>query len=544
MQIEQRRLILLIGLAFIAAILWHNWNIMFPTVVPQTSQTTASVEQSVSPLSPTSALPTTKTTSDLIHVKTDVYDIKIDPVGGGIVYASLLKYPVSQGSSDPVVMMNTDVGSLYLANTHFLSSQGSNTQNLIYQNVSSNAIHQTGNDINIILEAKDPQGVVYQKIYTFLPNSYEIKITDKINNTSENLWHGQLVDTLSRENNPPEKSGAFHISSFFGASYSTKEDTYNKVSFKKMLKSPVNTFSEGGWIAMQQHYFLSAFIPTDEGQHQFYTSISDNDIYSIGLKTADIIVKPLQTHAVTNTLYVGPEIPHVLKSIAPHLDLTIDYGFLWFISIIIFWLMQKIYYIVGNWGWSIVLVTILIKLLFYQLSATSYRSMAKMRILQPKIKALQERYGDDRQKLTQATMELYRKEKANPMTGCLPILIQIPVFIALYWVLVESVELRQAPFIFWITDLSVKDPFYVLPILNGLMMFVQQKLNPPPPDPAQAKMMMLMPIFLTFIFMNFPAGLVLYWLVNSLCSILQQWYIMRTMDKHLNKQKKSKKNKK
>lgn len=242
-------------------------------------------------------------------------------------------------------------------------------------------------------------------------------------------------------------------------------------------------------------------------------------------------VSPGEKTETSAKFYSGPSIPENLKQVAPGLDLTVDYGWFWFISVIIFWMMKKIYDVVGNWGWSIVIVTFIIKLMFYQLSAKSYRSMSMLKKLQPKLEALKERYGEDKQKFTQATLELYKKEKVNPMSGCLPILVQIPVFFALYWVLVESVYLRQAPFILWIHDLSTKDPFYVLPVLMGLSMFLQQKLSPPPPDPTQAKVMMLMPVVFTALFINFPAGLMLYWFVNNTLSVLQQWYIMRSINK-------------
>jgi YidC/Oxa1 family membrane protein insertase len=252
-----------------------------------------------------------------------------------------------------------------------------------------------------------------------------------------------------------------------------------------------------------------------------------NNDYTIGYVSPPIVVAPGTNKAVHVRLFLGPELTDVLKEISPGLDLTADYGWLWFISQLLFSLLKAIHAFVGNWGWSIVLVTVLIKLAFYQLSAKSYKSMAGMRKVQPKLQALRERYGDDKAKMSQATMELYRQEKINPLGGCLPILIQIPVFIALYWVLVESVQLRQAPFIFWITDLSAADPYHVLPIIMGLTMLVQQKLNPAPPDPMQAKMMMFLPVIFTFLFLNFPAGLVLYWTVNNSLSILQQWYITR-----------------
>ena len=282
---------------------------------------------------------------------------------------------------------------------------------------------------------------------------------------------------------------------------------------------------------MLEHYFLGAWIPVSSQAYQFYSKATPAQRYTIGMLGPVLQAAPGSTITTGSKLYAGPELTDVLKNIAPGLDLTVDYGVLWFISMAIFSVMKEIYHFIGNWGWSIVLVTLMIKLLFYKLSATSYRSMAAMRKIQPRIQALRERYGDDRPKLTQATMELYKNEKINPLGGCLPMLVQIPVFLALYWVLIESVQLRQAPFILWIHDLSVKDPYYVLPLLMGITIFIQQKMSPPPPDPLQAKVMMVLPVFFTVLFLGFPAGLVLYWVVNNTLSIAQQWYIMRHVER-------------
>ncbi len=332
---------------------------------------------------------------------------------------------------------------------------------------------------------------------------------------------------LLRSSPQEDKSSMFHIGSYIGASYSNPaHHRYQKVPFKDMTKANLNVDAQGGWIAMQQHYFVTAWIPNSESRSKFYTRAVDDD-YTIGAVSQPMVVEPATQKEIDSKLYVGPEITGALKEIAPGLDLTVDYGWLWFLSSLLFSLMKVINSFVGNWGWSIVLVTMLIKLAFYRLSATSYKSMAGMRKLQPKLLALRERYGDDKAKMSQATMELYRQEKVNPLGGCLPIIIQIPVFIALYWVLLESVELRQAPFILWIKDLAVADPYHVLPIIMGGTRLIQQHLNPAPPDPMQAKVMMFLPIFFTALFWNFPAGLVLYWIVNNTLSILQQWYITR-----------------
>jgi YidC/Oxa1 family membrane protein insertase len=307
-----------------------------------------------------------------------------------------------------------------------------------------------------------------------------------------------------------------------------------------MEEKNLNTFVEGGWLAVQQRYFITAWIPEKKQQNHYYSKVGPNNLFTIGSIGSTLHVRPGKTANIYSTLYLGPEIASDLKPLAKGLDLTIDYGWLFIFSNAIFWLMSKIYSVVGNWGWSIILVTLLIKSAFYKLSESSFRSMAKMRKLQPRMEALKTQYGNDKQKLSQETMKLYKTEKANPLGGCLPMIVQIPVFIALYYVLIESVQLRQAPFMFWIQDLSTKDPYYILPVLMGLSMFLQQKLSPAPTDPTHAKAMMALPVVFSLFLMNFPSGLVLYWLVNNCLQVLQQWYITRRIEKGLDKPKKKK----
>jgi YidC/Oxa1 family membrane protein insertase len=308
---------------------------------------------------------------------------------------------------------------------------------------------------------------------------------------------------------------------------SSPEKRYQKISFKQMDENNLDQTIQNGWLGMVEHYFISAWVPNPISSYHYYTSANaENDIYTIGLLSRVVPVGAHQQYATGAQLYAGPDIADKLAKIAPGMDLTVDYGMLWFIGIVIFGLMKKLYAVTGNWGWAIVLTTLIIKLLFYKLNSISFRSMAAMRNLQPKLQQIRERCGEDKQKLAQATMELYKREKVNPLGGCLPMLVQIPVFLALYWVLAGSVELRQAPFILWIHDLSAKDPYYVLPLLMGLTIFIQQWLSPKAPDPMQQKVMMMMPVIFTALFLSFPAGLVLYWVVNNTLSILQQWYIM------------------
>ena len=320
--------------------------------------------------------------------------------------------------------------------------------------------------------------------------------------------------------------------SFVGSVISTPQSHYQKQKFAKIASSPMSVSAQGGWAAMIQHYFVTAWVPGQKTKNQFYTheiqsnQFSDVPIYSAGVAAPSINIAPNQIKTMSMSLFAGPAISSQLDALAPNLGLTVDYGWLWMIGKVLFWILNLFHSVIQNWGWSIILLTILIKFAFLPLSTKSYKSMAKMRILQPKLKELKKQYGDDKQAFGKASMALYQKEKVNPLGGCLPMLVQIPVFIALYWVLMESVQLRQTPFIFWIHDLSVKDPYYILPVLMGISMFIQQRLNPAPPDPTQAKIMMFLPVFFTFIFLSFPAGLVLYWLVNNCFSILHQRYII------------------
>lgn len=563
MQTEQRRLILLVLLAVIAAFIWHTWIQEHPQTPATTAPTTAtSVSSNVSGISggltapsqtstATTATSTTQTTAltepapsatptaQLINVTTDVLNISIDSRTGNIVTANLLAYPQSLDNQTPVQLFNDTPGQRYLAE----SALTNDTQSPMSYSADSSQYQMADNQKQLLvtLTGTNAQGIHITKTYTFTRGSYAIAVNYAVTNQSTQDWQGHLYTQLIRANNNVEQGGMFHINAFFGASLSTVSNNYQKIAFNNIAKNPIDISSPGGWLAMQQHYFLSAWVPQANQTNQFYTKALDDNTYAVGAISPQIALKPGQTAKTSATLYVGPALANQLKATAPHLDLTIDYGFLWFFSDIIFWCMQKIFNVVGNWGWSIIIVTVLIKGLFYKLSTSSYRSMARMRDVAPKIKELQARYRDDRQKLSQATMELYRKEKVNPLGGCFPILIQLPVFIALYWVLVESVQLRQAPFIFWIHDLSVRDPYYILPILNGLAMFVQQKLNPPPPDPAQARVMMFMPLLFVVLFLNFPAGLVLYWLANSTFSIAQQWWVMRQMALHPEPKQKAKK---
>jgi YidC/Oxa1 family membrane protein insertase len=379
------------------------------------------------------------------------------------------------------------------------------------------------------LHWRSSDGVEVDKVYTFHRGSYVVDVAYVVKNDSSSAWTGHMYNQL-QSTEPAKKKHAFTHTYNGGAIYSP-EKKYEKVSYEDMKEKSLSEQITGGWAAVLEHYFFGAWIPSAKEAAHYYTKALSNGRYLIGMIGPGFSVAPGASGKAEARLYVGPKEQTTLADIAPGLELTVDYGRLTFLAKPIFAAMEFIHKIVGNWGWSIILLTMLIKLAFYKLSATSYRSMANMRKMQPRMKALKERFGDDKQKLNEAMMKMYKEEKINPLGGCLPIVVQIPVFIALYWVLLESVELRQAPFILWIHDLSTADPYYVLPLIMGVTMLIQQRLNPSPLDPIQQKVMMILPVVFTVFFAFFPAGLVLYWVVNNTLSITQQWYITRSLDK-------------
>lgn len=534
-----RRVGLYAALAFVVYTLWTNWWIDYPVaVLPQQQTVTASgrddrllptMVENKPALSVASA--STKLKSESIRVQTDVLDLSIDLKHGDVVDAQLLDYPESATEKNkPFALLQNNTGERYIADSSLFVVDEQTVKPVQVDFTSAQKQYKLEPDqqkLIVSLTGKNPEGLSVKKEFTFEKGSYLIAVRYVLANEGTAPWKGYMNTQFLRTSPKEDKSSMFHVGSYTGASYAKPgQSRYKKVAFTDMSKANLDLESDGGWIAMQQHYFLTAWIPPADSKNRFYTRAVDGD-YTIGAVSPPIIVLPAEQQHIESRLYLGPEVTSTLSAIAPGLDLTVDYGWLWFISAALFSVMKAIYSVVGNWGWSIVLVTVLIKLVFYKLSATSYKSMAGMRKLQPKLLALRERYGDDKAKISQATMEMYRAEKVNPLGGCLPIVVQIPVFIALYWVLLESVELRQAPFMLWIADLASADPYHVLPVIMGATMLIQQKLNPAPPDPMQAKIMMFLPVLFTGLFWNFPAGLVLYWIVNNSLSILQQWYITR-----------------
>ena len=471
----------------------------------------------------------------LITVKTNTLDIVIDLVGGDIVEAALRDFPdkIDQ-PDDPFVLLERNDTRTYVAQSGLVGPNGTDVPQRARYNSPANAYYMENNQpLQVDLHLTNDNAVKVIKRYRFEPHTNLVTLTFAIDNTGNTRWQGVPFVQLKRDSSPPPDAdtSGFGMQPFIGAATTTPEERFQKFSFGEMADDPWQGSNQGGWIAMLQHYFLSAWIPAANQNHQYFARQNAAGFNIAGLTSTAIQLDPGQSAQWSAQLYLGPKDQYRLAEISPHLDLTVDYGWLWWIAQPLFWLLTQIQAIVVNWGVAIILLTVLVKGAFFKLSAASYRSMAKMRKVQPKMQSIREQYADDKQKQSQAMMALYKKEKINPMGGCLPILIQMPVFIALYWVLMESVELRQAPFALWIKDLSVMDPYFVLPVLMGASMYFMQKLNPPPPDPMQAKVMQYLPIVFTFFFLWFPAGLVLYWLCNNLLSMAQQWFITRAIDR-------------
>lgn len=483
----------------------------------------------------------------LIKVNTDVFNIAIDPQGGEIAFVALPEYPASlDDNSQPFVLMDRSESMLYVAQSGLLGQNGidKNGPVTFSSEQTSYQLSESEEQLQVTLTYRAENNILVNKIFAFTRGSYLIDVSYQISNNSADTWSGVFYGQLKRDRSEDPHSGnAMGMQSYLGTALSTNEEPYKKYSFDDLDESKYKVNVDGGWVGILQHYFVSAWIPNPEQAHTFNGRKSAGN-FIVGFYDTKLSIAPGATATTGAQFYAGPKIQKDLAAISPGLDLTVDFSFLWWIAQPLFSVLDFIYTGkitvfeteidlgsgVGNWGVAIILLTMLIKLAFFKLSAASYRSMANMRRVAPKMTAIREKYGDNREKLGQEMMALYKKEKINPLGGCLPILVQMPVFISLYWVLMESVELRQAPFMFWIQDLSVKDPFFVLPLIMGASMFIQMRLNPQPQDPMQAQIMKYMPIMFTIFFLWFPAGLVLYWVVNNVLSISQQWYITRKIE--------------
>lgn len=480
----------------------------------------------------------------LIRVRSDVLNLWIDRRGGDLVKATLPTYPVSLEAPDvPFTLLDRSANFTYVAQSGLAGPDGVDARpsgRPLYAAPRDEYLLEAGVDtLTVPLTHVDERGVTWTKRFTLQRGEFEVSVDYLIDNPLGEALRVNPYSQLKRSpGNPPGTSTpGMGPRPYVGAAFTTANSRYEKVDFDDLDDGPWQERVQGGWVAMLQHYFVTAWVPHSDGEHLYRGRARDDGTYLVEYVGPQVSIEPGGTGTVGASFYAGPKIQDRLEEIAPNLSLTVDYGFLWWIAVPLFQLLDMFHSLVGNWGFAIILLTLMVKLVLYPLSAAAYKSMANMRKFAPELKRLQERYSDDRQKLSSEMMNLYKKEKINPLGGCLPMLLQMPVFLSLYWVLYESVELRQAPFMLWIEDMSQIDPFFVLPLLMGVTMFFQQRLNPPPPDPMQAKVLKIMPVMFTVLFLFFPAGLVLYWLVNNLLSITQQWYITDKIEKSASKAK-------
>ncbi len=466
-----------------------------------------------------------------IMVKTDTLDLVIDTVGGDIRVADLLQYGASEDHSKAYQLMSDSGSLIYMAQNGIATQADATlpapTHKTVYQSTQSH-YEMTGDTLTVPLTWSQ-DGVTVTKSYTFTKGKYLVAVDYKVENTTDQAWSGSLYSQLVRNTYNPDDN--FMMYTYTGPVLydGNAEDKYVKHSFDDLNTQAISGKAvTGGWAAMIQQYFLTALIPNQDVQNSYYAKPLTEGRYAVGVVEPMVNVAAGQSGLLSSSIYIGPLKQDVLSELAPGLERTIDYGILTILAEPLFWLLDQIHSVVGNWGVAIILLTVLIKLLFYKLSEAGYRSMARLKKFQPKLKQLKENYGDDKVIFQQKMMKLYKEEKINPLGGCLPIFIQMPVFIALYWVLLYSVEMRQAPFMLWIDDLSAQDPYFILPVIMGITMFIQQKLNPSAMmDEMQQKVMKLLPFIFTIFFLWFPAGLVLYWVVNNMLSVAQQWYITK-----------------
>lgn len=537
---ESQRTFLLIGLMLVSFLLFQEWDNDYnkpkadPSATTQTLQANSPESDDYIPSSSDSGLPASATLAkrSVIEITTDVFKVKIDTKGGDIVETDLLQYEETKGSETPYMLLGQlDSGKQYFSQSGLIGLNGpdASANGRPTYSTEQKSYTLTGDELRVPLQFTDSNGVSFTKTYVFKKGQYDVGLEYKINNTTSAPLQVQLYTQIKRT---VQEKGSMVDQNYLGAAYGTDEEPYEKYSFSDMADKNLNKNTQGGYVAFIQHYFVSAWVPMQDQTNTIYSLITKSNTAIIGAKDPAVNIQAGSEQTLTATYYMGPKESDILEAIHPDLDLTVDYGWLWFISQPLFVLLKWLHSILGNWGVAIIAITIIVKSLMYPLTKAQYTSMAKMRALQPKMAALKEKFGDDRQKFGQATMEMYKKEKVNPMGGCFPILLQMPIFLALFYVFLESTELRHAEFIFWLTDLSAQDPYYVLPILFGASIFVTQKLQPMTvTDPMQQKMMTFMPVIFSVFFLWFPSGLVLYWLVSNLISIVQMLIIYRGMEK-------------
>ena len=545
---ESQRSFLIIGLLLVSFLLWQQWQKDYgPQPVQYTEDSTVQEmpstpsaqgipEQQASgdvPVSDTvTATPEAAAPSNsVIHVHTDTLDVLIDTRGGDVISANLVDFPITQGSDDAYSLLRPDNNALYIAQSGLIGRDAIDKPSGRPAYIATQLDYSLeGEQLIVPLTWTSVDGVTVTKRFIFNKGDHAVKVEYQIDNRSDS--NKQLQQYAQLKQSIEGKESSMFMPTYRGGAYSTEDNRYKKFSFDDMEDEKLNKTTPAGWVGMLEHYFVSAWVPPQDETNQLYSTIIQNRYAAIGFKGQPVDITPGTTATISSILYMGPKDQDKLATIARGLDLTVDYGILWWLSQPLFALLQFIQSIVINWGLAIVIITIIVKGAMYPLTKKQYESMAKMRNLAPKMAQLKERFGDDRQKMSQAMMEMYKKEKVNPMGGCLPLLLQMPIFLALYWVLLESVELRHADFIFWITDLSVKDPFFVLPVLTGLSMYLLQKLQPMTvQDPMQQKIMQWMPVAMSLFFFIFPAGLVLYWLISNIITLVQAKIIYSSMEK-------------
>lgn len=536
---DSRRSLLVLALLFISFLVYQQWQMDYNTPQPvatEQAQTTTPTNTSDVPASSssTAAIATdTQVKGRVITLENDVFRLKVDTLGGDVISSELLKYDAELKSNTPFVLLKNTPEHVYIAQSGLIGKDGidSTAGRADYQVSGDNFKLADGQNELSVPFVFEKNGVTYHKIFVLKRGEYDVGVNFEIQNQSANAIevepYGQLRHTLV------ESSGSMAMPTYTGGAYSSSETNYKKYSFEDMGNANLSVNTKAGWVAILQHYFVSAWIPNQDSDNQLY-SLTDkaNNIGSIGYRGPVTVVPAGTTQTITSKLWTGPKLQDQMGEVANHLDLTVDYGWAWFIAKPLFKLLTLIQSLVQNWGLAIIGVTLVVKAILYPLTKAQYTSMAKMRMLQPKMQEMRERFGDDRQRMSQEMMKLYKEEKVNPLGGCLPILLQMPIFIALYWTFMEAVELRHAPFFGWIQDLSAQDPYYILPILMGGSMFLLQKMSPTPvADPMQQKVMNFMPLIFMVFFLWFPAGLVLYWLVSNLITIVQQQLIYRGLEK-------------
>ncbi|MDO8464853.1 MAG: membrane protein insertase YidC [Gallionella sp.] len=546
---DLQRLFLFLIFVFSLGLVWDGWQRhQYPERYTQQSAPANEATPTASATPPATSIPAAqppaataqtaivqqpvqRAAEKIIHVKTDILEAEISTIGGDISRLALLKHPDALDKSKPLVLFHRGAGTHnYAAQSGLLGTGLPNHTSSFVPEQDQYALSGNAEQVQVRLKAEGDSALKVNKIITFHKGSYLIDVAYELENTGQQPVAANSYFQLVRDSAALAGSSAF-LPTYVGAAVYTDKEKFQKVEFPEIEKGKVDYPKQAGdgWVGILQHYFVAAWLPKEKANREYFTRKLDGDSYSVGVILPAQAVNPGQKALVGTSLYVGPAQTN-LDKIAPGLGLTVDYGWLTVLSAPLFWVMALLFDWTHNWGVAIILLTVLIKLLFFPLSAASYRSMAKMRVVAPKLEKIKQQCGSDREKLNRSMMELYKTEKINPLGGCLPVVVQIPVFIALYWAILASVELRYAPFLGWITDLSAADPYYILPLVMGASMIIQMRLNPKPPDPIQAKVMQIMPIAFSIIFFFFPAGLVLYSIVNNILSIGQQWYITRAAE--------------